>query len=76
MRPILLPGERSPVRASSSGPRDYLGKRNPNPLQIWKAWCTNIEGAEVASGHFIAEENPQAMLAALLPFLASVKDGA
>jgi haloacetate dehalogenase len=55
---------------------DYIGIRNPDSLQIWKAWCTNIEGAEVISGHFIAEENPQAMLAALLPFLARVKGAA
>jgi haloacetate dehalogenase len=52
---------------------DYIGKRNPDPLAIWRAWCGDIGGAEVASGHFIAEENPKDMLAALLPFLARVR---
>jgi haloacetate dehalogenase len=51
---------------------DYIGKRNPDPLDIWRRWCTNLNGAEVVSGHFIAEENPNDMLAALLPFLASL----
>jgi haloacetate dehalogenase len=54
---------------------DYLGKRNPDPLQIWKPWCSNIDGAEVDSGHLIAEENPQGLLAALLPFLVRFKEG-
>jgi haloacetate dehalogenase len=53
---------------------DYIGKRNPDPLAIWKAWCTEIDGAEVDSGHFIAEENPKALLAVLLPFLARLKE--
>jgi haloacetate dehalogenase len=54
---------------------DYLGRRNPDPLRVWKPWCTNIEGAEVDSGHLIAEENPQGLLAVLLPLLARFKDG-
>jgi haloacetate dehalogenase len=53
---------------------DYIGKRNPDPLDIWRRWCTNLNGAEVVSGHFIAEENPNDMLAALLPFLASLRN--
>jgi haloacetate dehalogenase len=55
---------------------DYLGRRNSDPLQIWKPWCTNIDGAEVDSGHLIAEENPQGLLSALVPFLSRVKDRA
>ncbi len=55
---------------------DYIGKRNPDPLAIWRAWCGDIDGAEVASGHFIAEENPKDMLAALLPFLARMRNKA
>jgi haloacetate dehalogenase len=48
---------------------DYLAA---GPLDIWRAWCTDVQGAAVDSGHFLAEENPSATLAALLPFLASV----
>ena len=29
------------------------------------------DGAEIKSGHFLAEENPQATLAALIPFLTT-----
>lgn len=39
------------------------------PLAIWRDWCVNITGAAVDSGHFVAEENPQAVLSHLLPFL-------
>jgi haloacetate dehalogenase len=52
----------------------YIGRRNPDPVQIWKPWCTDIAGASVDSGHFIAEENPKDLLAALLPLLAQFKD--
>ena len=43
-----------------------------DPLAVWKTWCTNVTGASIDSGHFLAEENPKDMLAALLPFLESV----
>ena len=49
--------------------RHYLGKRGTEPLQVWRAWCSDLSGAEIESGHFSAEENPNATLAALLPFL-------
>lgn len=48
---------------------DYLAG---SPLEVWRGWCTNLSGAAVASGHFLAEENPKDTLAALIPFLATV----
>lgn len=39
------------------------------PLEIWKDWGTQVEGAAIDSGHFVAEENPGDTLAALMPFL-------
>ena len=39
------------------------------PLDTWKQWCTDVEGHGIESGHFIPEENPEALLATLLPFL-------
>jgi len=47
----------------------YLGRGGANPLEVWRAWCTNVTGAEVQAGHFLAEENPHATLAALVAFL-------
>jgi haloacetate dehalogenase len=41
------------------------------PLDIWRPWCTEVQGATVASGHFLAEENPADTLAALVPFLSA-----
>ena len=38
-------------------------------LEIWRHWATDVRGTGIATGHFLAEENPQATLAALLPFL-------
>ena len=43
-----------------------------DPLEVWRSWCTNVTGASVDSGHFLAEENPQDTLAALVPFLKSM----
>ena len=51
---------------------DYLGRGGAKPLEVWRAWCSDdCRGAEIDSGHFLAEENPKDTLAALLPFLAA-----
>jgi len=50
---------------------DYLGKRGLKPLEIWRGWCSDLSGAKVDAGHFLAEENPSETLAALLPFIAT-----
>lgn len=47
---------------------DYLASP---PLDIWRPWCTDVRGASVVSGHFLAEENPKDTLAAMVPFLTS-----
>jgi haloacetate dehalogenase len=48
---------------------DYLGRGAP-PLEVWRRWCTNVSGTAIDSGHFLADENPAATLAALTGFLA------
>jgi haloacetate dehalogenase len=50
--------------------RSYLAG---DPLEVWKGWCTDVTGASVDSGHFLAEENPRDTLAALVPFLESIR---
>ena len=52
---------------------DYLGKGAAPPLDVWRRWCTDVTGAEIDSGHFLADENPGATLAALIPFLAKLE---
>ncbi len=45
--------------------------RGSSPLDIWRdTFAPQAEGMAVDSGHFLAEENPGATLAALVPFLA------
>ena len=39
------------------------------PLKIWREWATDVSGLAIDAGHFVAEENPEATLAALLAFL-------
>jgi haloacetate dehalogenase len=39
------------------------------PLEIWREWATQPQGMAIEGGHFVAEENPRATLAALLAFL-------
>ncbi|KAB2919111.1 MAG: alpha/beta hydrolase [Hyphomicrobiaceae bacterium] len=56
---------------------DYIGKGSAEPRDVWRPWCrTPAEGEQIDSGHFLAEENPRAMLAALLPFLNAHRDAA
>ncbi len=40
-----------------------------NPLTIWKRWAKDVRGQGIDAGHFVAEENPDATLKALIPFL-------
>jgi haloacetate dehalogenase len=51
---------------------DYVGKGAADPLSIWRAWCSNLRGEQIISGHFLAEENADATLAALRSFLDDV----
>ena len=44
-------------------------KSTGDPLSLWKSWSEDLSGAEIDSGHFIPEENPDALLAAAVPFL-------
>ena len=39
-----------------------------SPLDTWRRWATNVSGHAIDSGHFLAEENPQATAEALLKF--------
>ena len=41
------------------------------PLELWRQYATGpVNGGTVPSGHYLAEEAPEAVLAALEPFLA------
>jgi haloacetate dehalogenase len=52
---------------------DYLGRGAAPPLEVWHRWCTDVTGVEIDSGHFLADENPTATLAALVSFLGRLE---
>lgn len=39
------------------------------PLDVWQHWARDMRGQAIDCGHFLAEENPQATLRALMEFL-------
>ena len=45
-----------------------IPSKTAGPLEIWQEWCENLTGHAIDSGHFLAEENPDATVAALLGF--------
>ena len=47
----------------------YLSTGEDKAVDIWNRWATDVRGSVIQSGHFVAEERPQEVLAALVPFL-------
>lgn len=41
-----------------------------DPLAHWQPWCKSVAGSKIDCGHWLAEEAPDALLAAMLPFLS------
>ncbi|PZQ97800.1 MAG: alpha/beta hydrolase [Cereibacter sphaeroides] len=39
-----------------------------DPAAIWRRWATDVRDTSCTSGHFVMEENPQAVLECFLPF--------
>jgi len=46
----------------------YLSTGEDRAVDIWKRWATDVRGGVIQSGHFVAEEKPQEVLAALVAF--------
>jgi haloacetate dehalogenase len=46
------------------------GSLSDGPLIVWRQWADAVEGGPLPSGHFIAEEAPEELLASLRRFLA------
>lgn len=47
-----------------------IPSRGASPLEAWAALAPGITGAAVPGGHFVCEEAPKAVIAAVLPFLS------
>ena len=41
----------------------------PSLLEVWRDWASDIRGDAIDSGHYLAEEAPDAVLKALDAFL-------
>ncbi len=41
-----------------------------DPLELWRHWADTVTGSACVSGHFVMEEAPETVLAALGPFLS------
>ncbi len=48
---------------------DGFPARTGDPLGLWRVWAPEVTGSACRAGHFVMEENPQAVLDAFLPFL-------
>jgi haloacetate dehalogenase len=47
-----------------------LVERFGDPLAIWRVWADHVDGVSVAGDHFLMEESPREVTAALASFLA------
>ena len=48
------------------------GRNNLDHISIWSDWCDQpVSGHAVECGHFLPEENPNATLKAIIPFLGA-----
>jgi haloacetate dehalogenase len=50
--------------------RDSRTRGVGDPAAIWRPWAGDLRVASIESGHHMAEENPEALSAALADFLA------
>jgi haloacetate dehalogenase len=51
------------------GARGGIPAETEGPLAIWREWATDVRGFAIDSGHYLAEEAPDATAKALLEFL-------
>jgi haloacetate dehalogenase len=51
--------------------QDDLEELYGDPLAVWQAWADDLRGARIESGHHMAEEAPEALVAELRTFLAA-----
>jgi haloacetate dehalogenase len=45
------------------------GSMSDGPLPVWRQWAEAVQGGPLASGHFVAEEAPEELVASLRSFL-------
>ncbi len=53
---------------------DYIGDAEPTPITLWRRWADRVEGRGLPCGHFLQEEMPEKLAAAMIAFFLA-KDG-
>ncbi|MDF9810862.1 pimeloyl-ACP methyl ester carboxylesterase [Streptomyces sp. SPB162] len=51
--------------------RDDLSELYGDPLRIWRDWAPDVRGHGIDSGHHVAEQAPDALVASLTEFFAA-----
>ncbi len=70
-RPRARPRRSGPhVGRPGSGATGELSARQRGPLEVWRGHFPRVTGAAVAAGHFLAEECPDEVLAAVSDHIA------
>ncbi len=46
-----------------------IAQASETPIDVWSRWAENVSGTAIDCGHFVAEENPIALVDELLPFM-------
>jgi haloacetate dehalogenase len=49
--------------------KDDMEELYVDPLEVWRPWATDLRGGAIESGHHMAEEAPEALVAELRGFL-------
>jgi haloacetate dehalogenase len=49
--------------------KDDMEELYGDPLEVWRPWATDLRGGAIESGHHMAEEAPEALVAELRGFL-------
>jgi haloacetate dehalogenase len=56
------------------GDRDDLGELYGDPAAPWQAWASDLQSLEIAAGHGVQEDNPDALTRALRAFLRTLPE--
>lgn len=65
----LTNGKRIAARTLVLWGASFGAAEGVGPLDAWAEWAPKLSGKAIDAGHFLAEENPEATLAELVPFL-------
>ena len=60
---------------SASGGLNHWYQDEGGPLQLWRQWADDVDGAPIEGGHFFPEEQPQETATYLGDFFSAVTAG-